>query len=48
MTMEYNRKYGYEIIMVYLMFLIFNFSMNFIMNGTFGQIPYELGLFINR
>ncbi|CAD8131835.1 unnamed protein product [Paramecium octaurelia] len=48
MTMEYNRKYGYEILMVYLMFLIFNFFMNFIMNGTFGQIPYELGLFINR
>ncbi|CAD8055651.1 unnamed protein product [Paramecium sonneborni] len=48
MTMEYNKKYGYEIILVYLMFLILNFSMNFIMNATFGQIPYELGLFINR
>ncbi|CAD8057339.1 unnamed protein product [Paramecium sonneborni] len=48
MTMEYNKKYGYEILLAYLMFLIFNFSMNFIMNGTFGQIPYELGLFIKR
>lgn len=46
MIIDYNLKYGKEIMLVYLTFLMGNFMMNFIISGVLGQIPFELGLFI--
>ncbi|CAD8140605.1 unnamed protein product [Paramecium pentaurelia] len=48
MIIDYSFKYGDELILIYLTFLISNFMMNFIINGILGQIPFELGLFLQR
>ncbi|CAD8135354.1 unnamed protein product [Paramecium octaurelia] len=47
-TIQYNKKYGYEIILVFLSILIFNCFGKFFIGVIFGQIPDALSDLMKR
>ncbi|CAK92405.1 unnamed protein product (macronuclear) [Paramecium tetraurelia] len=47
-TIQYNKQFGYELIMVFLGVLIFNCFGKFFIGAIFGQIPDALGDLMKR